>query len=496
MTGDAARRQPEAGPHFQQLYYTSCEQGLSGFSGFQFNAVSEGVTADTRQAVEALAGYEPPRSMVESDTPELLDRCPVNLCYRPHDPRGRSGTALCVRYAGRDSARRFGNYFAHALHSEDFPAAGRGLLGIELWGSPVWTARTSPTTRLPVLTAPPRGPLAPRTVRGFLDAHPHAEQLPHLLAAAFTALTEHGSVVVVDRTTERIAHWFAAVCYLLPPPLARPPPLLHHLRLPPGPQQTAPDRHGARGTARLRAGRGGRLHRLRLLPRPVPRRRARRTGRARPGRAAHPDRRHSRAAGLGLDQGLRARRRGEPRRLARARRRGRVLGRGRPRRRRRRRAAGVAARSRASGPARRTDRRGPPPQAPEPGRQPAAPAQRRRASRRRHRTAPGDRGEAAGVPHAGPYDRRRGRDGARAPHRPGPPRTGHRAVGAPAAGRGGHHPPPGAAAALGAQARGWRRERTSSSARRSPRPAPCWAPRRRGPHSGGRWSCSSPPSPG
>ncbi|MEU3190067.1 GTPase-associated protein 1-related protein [Streptomyces sp. NPDC006992] len=221
MTGDAARRQPEAGPHFQQLYYTSCEHGLSGFSGFQFNAVSEGVTADTRQAVEALAGYEPPRSMVESDTPELLERCPVNLCYRPHDPRGRSATALCVRYAGRDSARRFGNYFAHALHSEDFPAAGRGLLGIELWGSPVWAGGTSPTTRIPVLTAPPRGPLDPRTVGGFLDAHPHAEQLPHLLAAAFAALTEHGSVVVVDRTTERIAHWFAAVCYLLPPPLAR-----------------------------------------------------------------------------------------------------------------------------------------------------------------------------------------------------------------------------------------------------------------------------------
>ncbi|MEV5315350.1 GTPase-associated protein 1-related protein [Streptomyces sp. NPDC052610] len=206
---------------FQQLYYTSCEHGLSGFSGFQFNAVSAGVTAETRQAVEALAGYEPPRSMVESDTPELLERCPVNLCYRPYDRQGRRATALCVRYVGRDSARRFGNYFAHALHSEDFPAAGDGMLGIELWGSPVWAGTVSPTTELPPLAAPPRGPLGVRAVRDFVHGHPHAAQLPNLLAAVFAALTEHGSVVVVDHTSDRVAHWFAAVSYLLPPPLAR-----------------------------------------------------------------------------------------------------------------------------------------------------------------------------------------------------------------------------------------------------------------------------------
>ncbi|MFI2375492.1 GTPase-associated protein 1-related protein [Streptomyces sp. NPDC018964] len=223
MTGEAAPPRP-AGPaaRFQQLYYTSCEHGLSGFSGFQFNAVSAGVSAETRHAVEALAGYEPPRSMVESDTPELLERCPVNLCYRPHDPRGRAATVLCVRYVGRDSARRFGNYFAHALHSEDFPAAGGGMLGIELWDSPVWTRATSPHTEIPVLAAtPPRGPLGPGAVRDFLRSHPHAARLPELLAAVFAALTEHGSVVVVDESTGRIAHWFAAVSYLLPPPLAR-----------------------------------------------------------------------------------------------------------------------------------------------------------------------------------------------------------------------------------------------------------------------------------
>ncbi|MFE0516498.1 hypothetical protein ACFW2E_43215, partial [Streptomyces sp. NPDC058964] len=213
----------ETSPVFQQLYYTSCERGLSGFSGFQFNAVSAGASAETRHAVEALAGYEPPRPMVESDTPELLARCPVNLCFTPEERGGPGSTTLCVRYVGRDSARRFGNYFAHALHSEgDFTAASGGLLAIELWDSPVWTAEVADGTEIPELTGPPpRGPLTPRAVRTFLRGHPHAEQLPSLLAAVFAALTDEGSVVVIDDSTERIAHWFAAASYLLPPPLAR-----------------------------------------------------------------------------------------------------------------------------------------------------------------------------------------------------------------------------------------------------------------------------------
>ncbi|WP_329383799.1 GTPase-associated protein 1-related protein [Streptomyces sp. NBC_01716] len=206
--------------NFQQLYYTSCEHGLSGSSGFQFNAVSEQVSAETRNRVEGLAGYEPPRSLVESDTPELLDRCPVNLCHTP----GRRGgaTTLCVRYVGRDSARRFGNYFAHALHTEgEFTADSGGLLAIELWNSPVWTARVAGTTEIPELPGPlSRGPLSPRSARAFLRTHPYAEQLPALLAAVLAALAEDGSVVVIDDTTDRIAHWFATVSYFLPPPLA------------------------------------------------------------------------------------------------------------------------------------------------------------------------------------------------------------------------------------------------------------------------------------
>lgn len=200
---------------FQQLYYTSCEQGLSGFAGYQFNAVSADVSAETMREVEALTAYEPPPSLLYSHAPEELARCPVNLVFVP----GPTVLAARVRYVGRDSSQRFGNYFAHALTSADFARDGGGLLGIELWESPVWSSRPADRTRLPALEErPDAGPLTPGAVGRFLAAHPHAALLPVLLEAARTALAEDRSVLVVDSSTDRIAHWFAAACFLLPPP--------------------------------------------------------------------------------------------------------------------------------------------------------------------------------------------------------------------------------------------------------------------------------------
>ncbi|MFF7633626.1 GTPase-associated protein 1-related protein [Kitasatospora sp. NPDC008050] len=203
---------------FQQLYYTSCERGLSGFAGYQFNAVSPEVSTQAMREVEALTAYEPPRSLLYSQEPEELARCPVNLVFVPGEP----ALAARVRYAGRDSSQRFGNYFAHALSSPDFERDGGGLLGIELWEAPLWATGPVEHTGLPLLPARPEpGPLSPRSVGRFLRAHPHADRLPRLLAAALAALAQDRSVLVVDTSTEEIAHWFAAVCFLLPPPLAR-----------------------------------------------------------------------------------------------------------------------------------------------------------------------------------------------------------------------------------------------------------------------------------
>ena len=37
---------------FKQLYYTSCEHGLGGYSGYQFNAVTPGVSPAVMREVE------------------------------------------------------------------------------------------------------------------------------------------------------------------------------------------------------------------------------------------------------------------------------------------------------------------------------------------------------------------------------------------------------------------------------------------------------------
>lgn len=135
---------------FQQLYYTSCELGLSGYAGYQFNAVTEGTAGETMRAVEALTGYDPPRSGVYAATREELGRCPVNLCFAPGD----TDIVASVRYVGRDSSRRFGNYFVHALAAAEFDDDAGNVLPIELWRAPFWDSRPVATTVLPPLTGP------------------------------------------------------------------------------------------------------------------------------------------------------------------------------------------------------------------------------------------------------------------------------------------------------------------------------------------------------
>jgi hypothetical protein len=204
---------------FQQLYYTSCEIGLSGYAGYQFNAVTEGTSGETMRAVESLTGYDPPRSGAYAATPEELERCPVNLCFAP----GETDIVASVRYVGRDSSRRFGNYFAHALATADFDDDAGNVLPIELWRAPWWDSRPVATTVLPPLAGPlGPGPLSRERVADFLAGHPHRGRLPALLSAAGRA--QRGgdrSVLVVAESADEVANWFAAVCYLLPPRWAR-----------------------------------------------------------------------------------------------------------------------------------------------------------------------------------------------------------------------------------------------------------------------------------
>ncbi|GAA4239860.1 hypothetical protein GCM10022254_62300 [Actinomadura meridiana] len=204
---------------FHQLYYTSCRTGLSGYAGYQFNAVTPGVSPEVMHEVEAVGSYEPPGTLGHEPTAEQIEACPINLCFVP----GPEPIVANVVFTGTDYSGRFGNYFAHAL----VPSGGRtwprawGALPIELWRAPLWTRDAVPNPDLPPLPGPlPTGPLNRAAVDRFLDATPRRPLLPPLLAAAERAvLDEERSVVILAPTDDEVAYWIAAVCYLLPPPL-------------------------------------------------------------------------------------------------------------------------------------------------------------------------------------------------------------------------------------------------------------------------------------
>ncbi len=195
---------------FQQLYYTSCEHGVGGHAGFQFNALSQGVGTRVMREVEQLTVYELPSW--DSSPADA----PMNLCHVPDAVRGGAITANVV-YAGADFSGRAGNYFAHALVTEDPDRDFGGLLPVELWESPVWSRTAVGSTILPAIEgAPPRGSLDRPAVAAFVGTQDDAEiVLARLLSAVDRALDGGRPLVLWSPTSTDNARWIAAVSYLL-----------------------------------------------------------------------------------------------------------------------------------------------------------------------------------------------------------------------------------------------------------------------------------------
>ena len=211
---------------FAQLYYTSCESGLSDFAGFQFNAATPGVPTPVLREVEALTSYEPPRSLGYRPSAAEIAACPVNLVYRCEPT-----TVLAnVVFVGLDFSQRLGNYFAHALVGQTGTDRFDRILPIELWGSPVWAREPITERELPALADLP-GPAGPaqrsdRLTRAgvdrFLADRDRAEHLTALVTAAETAVLRQGrSIVIIETDSTAAAHWIAAISFLLPPAVAR-----------------------------------------------------------------------------------------------------------------------------------------------------------------------------------------------------------------------------------------------------------------------------------
>lgn len=203
---------------FRQLYYTSCEHGLLGYGGFQFNAVTPGVPPTVMREVEDLTSYEPPRSMPGDPRPDQLAGFPVAFSHAP----GGARTSITARvvFTGADYSGRPGNYFAHALVTDSVRDFGP-VLPVELWDAPLWRTEPVEERDLPPLPGPPpRGRLDRAAVGQFVDGADH-RVLEVLLSAVSQAMAGGRPVLLAGPDTATNARWIAAICYLLGDQLAR-----------------------------------------------------------------------------------------------------------------------------------------------------------------------------------------------------------------------------------------------------------------------------------
>lgn len=205
---------------FRQLYYTSCENGLAGYGGYQFNAVTPGVPAPIMREVEDGTVYEPPREFLAAP-PEDPGLYPVAFSHAVSEASGATITAQVV-FAGDDYSGRPGNYFAHALVTETPETDFGALLPVELWGAPFWRRVPVEGTELPALPGPPsRGTVDRPDTQAFLDARGGAAMLPVLLSAVDRAMAGDKPVLLVGRDAGENAWWIAALSYLLGDRLGR-----------------------------------------------------------------------------------------------------------------------------------------------------------------------------------------------------------------------------------------------------------------------------------
>lgn len=206
---------------FGQLYYTSCATGLSGFAGFQFNAASPGISPVMMREVEQLTVYEPPQHMSTDPGLSELSAYPVNLLHTFSETDGTAIVAQTV-FTGRDFSHRPGNYFAHTLVAES-PGDLIDALPIELWESRVWQTEPVSEQRLrPISGALPRGPLSEESVVEALGAAADERLLAMMLSAVQECMSGAGRpVLIIGPDSTVVAHWIAAISYLLGTRLSR-----------------------------------------------------------------------------------------------------------------------------------------------------------------------------------------------------------------------------------------------------------------------------------
>lgn len=206
---------------FQQLHYTSCQDGPAGYSGFQFSATTPGTARAVLREVEELTVYQPPAWLLARPTLDEPDAYPVMFSHAVSAATGAVITAQVV-FAGTDYSGRPGNYFAHALVTATPEVDFGPVRPAELWASDLWQRQPGRSADLPELPGPPQpGRIDPAGAQGFLDAHGLASLLAELLTAVSQAMAGAPPVLLACRDTTECAWCIAALCYLLGERLGR-----------------------------------------------------------------------------------------------------------------------------------------------------------------------------------------------------------------------------------------------------------------------------------
>ncbi|MCK4761648.1 MAG: hypothetical protein KAW12_05565 [Candidatus Aminicenantes bacterium] len=204
-----------------QLIYTSCKKGLSGGSGFQTYAMSEGIDEEERREIERYGLYVPPTHLPTQPGREEIEKLFPTALRFFRLQSGRYG--ICQsRYIGRDYSGRYGNYFSHALilDSGYFP-----VYPIRLYNSPVFRDHLteeeiqghSPPGPLPALdrekiTSPLR--ISFDEVSEFIK-DTGIEPVKKMVTAAVDYHETHRSLVLSGSPTN-IAYWIAAIQMAFP----------------------------------------------------------------------------------------------------------------------------------------------------------------------------------------------------------------------------------------------------------------------------------------
>ncbi|MCM2386897.1 GTPase-associated protein 1-related protein [Streptomyces albipurpureus] len=201
-----------------QLHYTSAAPGPDG-SGFRFTAVSETVPANLLREIEQLVGYEPPPDAPSRPSRAELNSFPVAFT---HSTLSDGSRLLCHSvYTGADYSGRYGNFHAHVVWLPNGSAVPGGLLPVELWRSPSWSAATPESGRpdpLPELL--PGRSLDRNRLTAFAVAQ--SDRLPAFLAdvRALFLTSDAPQLIVAEPEPHDIMQWVALASAALPRELA------------------------------------------------------------------------------------------------------------------------------------------------------------------------------------------------------------------------------------------------------------------------------------